>query len=383
MESFETALAEATNPSTRDLLGAIGLVVDRTGNPIYHHASGHQSLAPDAPPLDPDSIVTLGSAGKLVTHIAALQCVERGLLALDEPLTRWLPELDRLEVIKPSEAEPGFTLHPPAHTITLRHLLTQTSGLGGSDEPLIALWEASPAAAAQEVANADAHMIVQLFSRPLLFDPGAGYCYGVSIYWTGLLISRLNDGQKLPQCIQTHIFAPLGMTSSSFAPHALPERLLQLVCRTDTGLVPEERVQDISCSVRDLGTLLGDLLAPASKLLTPANVDMLFAPQLADGAPLVDLRAWTDKYAASTPVMGPPVPSVNWTMAGLLMQGESSAGMPPGTVSWSGMPNVVWAMNRERGVAMLFATQLVPVDDEKTVAIIMKFFRSAWETFGL
>jgi hypothetical protein len=51
--------------------------------------------------------------------------------------------------------------------------------------------------------------------------------------------------------------------------------------------------------------------------------------------------------------------------------------MPAGTVTWNGMPNVIWAMNREKGLAMMFATQLLPVDDEKTVDLAMSFMRGA------
>ena len=53
-----------------------------------------------------------------------------------------------------------------------------------------------------------------------------------------------------------------------------------------------------------------------------------------------------------------------------------------GTVTWNGMPNVVWTMNRGKGLGMIFATQLVPVDDPKTVDIAMDFFQNAFDHFG-
>ncbi|KAJ6623052.1 beta-lactamase/transpeptidase-like protein [Mycena sp. CBHHK59/15] len=404
MESFETALAEATNPTTRELLGAIGLVVDRTqnqitGKPKYHHAAGHQSLAPAAPPLDPDSIVTLGSAGKFITHIAALQCVDRGLVGLDQPLGAWIPELDALEVIfepghgdEDGEVERGWALRPPACKITLRHLLTHTSGLGGGDEPLVQRWRASPAGAAHaDAAKADPNPFIQRFAHPLLFDPGASYCYGNSIFFTGLLIARLT-GKKLPEFVQKNVFDPLGMRLSTFSPHGpeFRERLLQMVRRpTAGGLVPVEgETRDVSCGVRDLGVLLADLIGESSKILKPESVDLLFAPQLAEGGKaLADLVSDTENYTAPAGIpSASTVPEVNWTMAGLLVQGDIDTElplslMPPGTVTWSGMPNVMWAMNRERGVGMLFATQLVPVDDPKTVGVMMEFFRGAWGAF--
>ncbi|KAJ6550834.1 beta-lactamase family protein [Mycena vulgaris] len=389
MESFETALALATDPATRDLLGAIGLVVDSAGNALYHHAAGQQSLAPGAPSLNPNSTITLGSAGKFITHIAALQCVERGQLSLDDAVGQWLPQLASLEVIAPSDAAPGFVLRPPVTPITLRHLLTHTSGLGDSHDPLVEKWRASPAGAIHAAAVADP--ITQHFANPLLFDPGAGFSYGGSIYFTWMLVSRL-AGQPIPEYVEANIFTPLGMTLSSLAPQAHPDpmllgSLLPMVRRTASGLVPVEgETRDATVSVRDLGLLLSDLIGPASKILTPASVDLLFTPQLA-AAQRADMRGTKERenYAAPTGI-GASDPAVSWTMAGLVVEGDDAlpvSKMPLGTVTWNGMPNVVWAMHRERGVGMLFATQLVPVDDEKTVAVMMEFFRAAWATYGV
>ncbi|KAF7374592.1 Protein kinase [Mycena sanguinolenta] len=399
MDSFENALAEAANPSKRDLLGAIGLVVDNAGKVLYHHAAGNQSLAPSAPSLDPNSTFTLGSAGKFITHIALLQCIERNLLGLNDPLSQWLPELDVLQVIESSSDELGFALRPPKSKITARHLLTHTSGLGGGDEPLIELWRASPAGAAHTAATADAHPIVKNFAHPLLFDPGACYCYGGSAYFTGLLLTRLLENstkQTMGEFIQANIFDPLGMRHSTLSPQTredVRERLLQMVRRAPEGLVVlEQETRDMAVSAPDLGLLLADLISPTgSKILTPASVDLLFAPQLAPGSKaLADLNGAKERenYAAPAGIGAAPDTdgvAVNWSTAGLVVDGDRTlpvSAIPPGTVTWNGMPNVVWAMHRERGVGMVFATQLVPVDDDKAVTIMMEFLRGAWATYG-
>ncbi|KAJ7679076.1 beta-lactamase family protein, partial [Mycena polygramma] len=326
------------------------------------------------------------------------RCVERKLLGLDDPLSQWIPELDALHVIEASEAEPGFTLRPPVGKITLRHLLTHTSGLGGGDEPLVEKWRESPAGVAHAAAHADANMIIKHFARPLLFDPGEGYCYGASIYFTALLLARIT-GQTNAECIEANIFAPLGMATSTLSPQTREDvlgKLLQMVQRTPEGLVPAEgEIRDMAVSVRDFGVLLADLIGPASKILTSASVDLLFTPQLGTGSKaLADQRSdkELENYAApagiavpGTDLAGKGGVPVNWSMAGLVVEGSEAlplSHIPPGTVTWNGMPNVVWAMNRERGVGMLFATQLVPVDDEKAVAVMMEFLRGAWTTYG-
>lgn len=388
--------------------------------PLYSHANGRQSLAPSAAPVDANSVVKLGSAGKLITHIAALQCVERGLLRplgqdetlkgreeaqppplglgldevegwLDKPVSVWLPELKELQVIEASP-EGGFALRP-TQPITLRHLLAHTSGLGAGDEPLVNQWRAT-VPEPEEGAPFENRFVV-----PLLFDPGAGYEYSnINTFWIGRVVAR-SSGKTLSEYVHEHIFGPLKMDASAVPPRTdAHERLLQRVRRSDDAaeLVPVvDQNPDFSCSVRDLGALLADLLAPASKILTAqANVDLLFRAQFADESkPLADLRAETEKYGALT--VGIPVsvgnealPPVNWCLGGALIvdpEGERElpvSRVPSGTVSWSGMPNVVWAIHRKRGVGMVFATQLVPVDDEATVAIMMEFFRGAWGEFG-
>ncbi|KAJ7621200.1 beta-lactamase family protein [Roridomyces roridus] len=407
MDSFEAALANATDPSNRTLLGAVCLVVDKTGNVLYQKSAGQQSLESSSPQVDLDSTITLGSAGKFITHIAALQCVQRKDIGLDDSVSRWIPELDSLPVIEPStDTEEGFILRPQTCKITLRHLLTHASGIGGGDEPLVERWRASPAGAAHEAANADAHAIIKLFTHPLLFQPGEGYCYGSSIYFTMLLVSRLT-GQPFGEYAQTNIFTPLGMTASTVNPQTRPDvlhKVMQKVKRTPTGLEDlGEETRDVTVSVRDLGTLLADLIAPASKILDPELVDSLFAPQLAEGSKaLADLKGMKEgvEYELDLRLPGvvevdgvPTLPvwdlegkglDLNWTLAALLVQGKHGLplGMPEGTLTWNGMPNVVWAMHRQAGVGIVFATQLVPVDDEKVVHLMMEFFKGAWATYG-
>ncbi|KAJ7261313.1 beta-lactamase family protein [Mycena haematopus] len=404
MDSFESTLAKATN--SREVLGAIALVVDNAGNVLYQHAAGNQSLSPSAPPVNADSTMTLGSAGKFITHIAALQCVDRKLLILDEPLSQWLPELDTLQIIEPSDAEPGYVLRPQTGKVTLRHLLTHASGLGGEDDPLVERWRASPAGVEHTAATANAHVIVKLFAHPLLFEPGAGYRYGGSIYFTQLLVTRIM-GQRLGEYVQPNIFTPLGMENSTFLPQErkdVLEKLLQKVERTPDGLVAfDEETRDVTVSARDLGVLFADLLGPTSKILSKESVDQLFTPQFGEGSKaLADLRGekegetYAPQLQLPAPVLVDGVPTLpvwdlegkglvlNWTLAGLLVEGNHGLplGMPPGTLTWNGMPNVVWAMHRERGVALVFGTQLIPVDDEKVVKIHLEFFKAAWATYG-
>src|ERR1700712_624749 len=189
------------------------------GNILYHHASGRQSLETDAPILSPDSTFVLGSAGKFITHIAALQLVERGAITLDEDIYQHIPELKSLPLIKRGTTGESFTLCPATKKITLRHLLLHTSGLSSHSDSLIIDYLNSDCAKVK--CQEDAHKIVKIFSMPLVFEPGEGFAYGCSIYWTQLLVERLTG--NFVGHIQEHIFNPLGMSSSTYRPQERTE----------------------------------------------------------------------------------------------------------------------------------------------------------------
>jgi CubicO group peptidase (beta-lactamase class C family) len=275
-------------------------------------------------------------------------------------------------------------LRPPSKQITLRHLLLHASGIGDGQDPLVKAWKAD-----QPAKPPSDSKIVDLFSIPLLFEPGEGYAYGASIYWTDLFLARL---LKLPVGGANHdlIFKPLNLTSSTARPQDSTEirgRLLQMVERQpDSSLAPaEHQAQSFVSNAPDLGKIFAVLLSPKPTLLSKESVELLFTGQFPPSSKQISqLQSFTEGYGAPAGI--PPTlksPPVNWSMAGLIVDSTLSlADLPAGSVTWDGMPNVVWVMNREKGLGMVFATQLLPTGDTKTVEIAQTFFREAWATFG-
>jgi methyl acetate hydrolase len=112
-----------------DTPGAVGLVVDRNGV-LFEGASGKLDIAHDVP-LGTDAIFNIASMTKPVTSVAIMMLLEQGKLALDDPVSKYLPGFDKLEVItKFNAAEGSYETRPAKRTMTLRHLLTHTSGIG-------------------------------------------------------------------------------------------------------------------------------------------------------------------------------------------------------------------------------------------------------------
>jgi len=118
----------------KDLPGAICWAIDADGRDVFEpRIEGYQSHLPGAGPLTKDSVFNIASCTKIITAAAAMQCVERGLIGLDEPVEKHLPELKDPKVLMGWEIDHKGTEKPvlrDAHgKITLRHLLTHTSGL--------------------------------------------------------------------------------------------------------------------------------------------------------------------------------------------------------------------------------------------------------------
>lgn len=150
----------------------------------------------------------------------------------------------------------------------------------------------------------------------------------------------------------------------------------------------DDASQGLACSMSDMGEIMADLISPSSKLLKQEHINLLFEGQFkASSSALTHLRRSPEEYAfcAGKPstwgTTGPP--SVNWSPAGLVVEDELPLSrMPKETVTWEGMPNVMWAMNREKGLAIFFATQLIPVGDEVANGLATTFMREAWTKFG-
>ncbi|MEN6350927.1 MAG: serine hydrolase domain-containing protein, partial [Syntrophomonas sp.] len=119
-ELLQTSVLEGGVP------GVVALAANREGV-IYQGAFGRRSTNSDVP-MTIDSVFWIASMSKAVTTVAAMQLVEKGLLHLDEPVNRLLPDLLTLKIIEGFDNEGLPRLREPVRPLTLRHLLTHTSG---------------------------------------------------------------------------------------------------------------------------------------------------------------------------------------------------------------------------------------------------------------
>jgi CubicO group peptidase (beta-lactamase class C family) len=160
-----------------------------------------------------DVIFGIASMTKAVTSVALMQLVDERKVGLDEPASKYLPAFAKVPVITSFDQKTGaYTLKPSSRPITIRHLLTHTSGLGYSFT--------SPIVRDFKPRNGDTFEV-----GPLLFEPGADWIYGTSTDWVGRIVETVS-GKDLDAYFRERIFAPLGMRDTHFnVPENAPPRL--------------------------------------------------------------------------------------------------------------------------------------------------------------
>ncbi|KAJ3541323.1 hypothetical protein NM208_g4666 [Fusarium decemcellulare] len=196
--------------------GAVLCATDAKGNFVYNEALGQRTLlSGEKRPQQLDDVLFLASATKLIATIAALQCVEDGLLTLTGDLSTIAPELAEKQVIT-GWSEDGETpmLEPAARPITLEMLLTHSAGTAYHFlNPSVAKWRERFAA----VDDGKQKTVEELFTYPLAFQPGEGWMYGSGLDWAGRIVERVT-GHTLGEHVLERILAPLGLKDAEFYP---------------------------------------------------------------------------------------------------------------------------------------------------------------------
>jgi CubicO group peptidase (beta-lactamase class C family) len=197
------------------LPGAVGLVA--RGDGVEVAAVGTTGVG--GPPMARDSIFRIASITKPITAAALLMLVEDGLVALDEPAGRWLPEIAEPMVVR-TPASPVDDVVPTARPITVFDLLTGQAGWGFASDftlPAVrALFAVQRDGRNPQSFPAPEAWLAELAKVPLLYQPGEAWLYDTCSAVQGVLVARAS-GRSLPDFLAERVFAPLGMTDSAFS----------------------------------------------------------------------------------------------------------------------------------------------------------------------
>lgn len=213
-----------------DVPGMVALVA-RHGKIVYHKAFGLADVEAKRP-FRPDDIFRIASQSKAITATAVMMLWEQALFRLDDPISKYLPEFENMQVLtRFTYSDTSYRAEPVVRPITIRHLLTHTSGLGygviDGDERFRMLYEK---AGIVDLYTTKAISLEEntkkLAQLPLHHHPGDAYTYSEGLDVLGRFIEVMS-GEPFDEFLRNHLFDPLGMDDTWFyLPDAKHARLV-------------------------------------------------------------------------------------------------------------------------------------------------------------
>lgn len=194
-------------------VAGVSTLLMRHGQVVDFSTCGKARLGDDAP-LARDAIFRIYSMTKPVTGVALMILFEQGLWRLDDPITKFLPELADLKVFAGLDADGGMIVEDPHRPPTMRELMSHTAGFG------YGLFDHHPVERACRregvLAAIGSDDLVRRVARvPLMFQPGTEWFYSIATDLQGVIVERIS-GQGFGAFLQARIFGPLGMVDTGF-----------------------------------------------------------------------------------------------------------------------------------------------------------------------
>ncbi len=336
--------------------GLVALVA--RGDQVHVEAMG--KLAIGGAPVTRDSIFRIASTTKPITAAATLALVAEGLIALDEPVDRLLPELSGRRVLRRMDGALDDSV-PATRAITARDLLTFTFGFGLAMEMFAspAPWPVVEAAEALRLAtigppNPDVQpdpdtWITNLGSLPLLAQPGERWLYNTGASVLGVLLARA-AGQPFGDVLRSRVLGPLGMRDTAFWTTAA-DRLATAYRPTPDGLVAWDQPKGTWSRPPAFGDGAGGLVSTVDDLLAFARM------LLRGGAPVLPAEA----ARAMTTDQLTPAQKAHGGLGPDFFSGRSwgfcQAVLDSGAYGWDGGFGSSWLVDPNYDLAIIVLTQ--------------------------
>jgi len=386
-DNVQKSLDGVTGDKSTGVAGMVFVAIDKEGNQICANASGKKGLN-DRDPMDLDTVFWIASCTKLLATMACMQAVEQGKLKLDDSkqVYELCPELEKVQVL-----QDGGKLVDKEKDITLRMLLSHTAGFGYEFfNPKLRDYGRP---IGFDVFHADERDILKM---PLVNQPGSTWEYGINIDWAGIVLERAT-GVKLNDWIQQNIMQPLGLKSINMFPtddmkknlafmhQRWPEKdgseerdhmyREPLIAKTEhekkhifhsggagAYAKPTEYVQVLAALLND-----GKSPKTGAQILKKETVDAMWenqVPSMPDFA-RQGIPAAKPEQTNPAPELYPQEgnPPQGWGLSFMLTQEPGSTGRGRNTAWWAGIANLFWWADREKGVAGMIASQIMPFGD--------------------
>ena len=349
-----------------DVPGVVVTVVNRDGV-LYHDAFGKSSTLRNAP-MAKDTIFNIASMTKAVTSVAIMMLVDEGKLKLDDDVAKYLPKYkDPLVISKFNSADGSYETRPAKRPITIRHLLTHTSGIG------YGFASQTVTTLAQKTGKTELDL-------PLLFEPGDSWAYGASTRVLGHVVEAIS-GQKIDAFLDARILKPLGMHDTGYAvPQSKNPRVVAVNARGNDGKFVE----------RPMPATIASPVQGDGGLYSTASDYGLFLRMLLNRGRLGNTRILSEKSARSVfdnhtgkvvvqrqisaaPALSRDFPvgagEDNWGLGFQLAKARRPNMRTPGSGTWAGIFNTHFFIDPAREIGVVVMMQTLPFYDDASMKV--------------
>ncbi len=366
--------------------GVTAVVVDASGV-LYEGAFGERVIGSGIP-MENDTVGAIFSMTKALTAACAMQLVEQGKVDLDAPAGDVCPTIAEAQVLDGFDDDGQPITRPPSTPVTLRHLLTHTSGY------VYTIWNENSTRWHEVTGVPDILSLEKVsLTEPLAFDPGTQWQYGIGLDWVGQMIEAIS-GMTLGEYMTTNLLTPLGMTDTAFAHSAsMLERASGVHARMPDGSLapidvpgPENPEFEMGGgglhgTMRDyarfLRMMLNDGELDGVRVLQAETVQTMSTNHIGD-LRVTELKTQSPGFSTDAEFF--PGDPKTWGLSFQINEVPGSTGRPAGTLMWAGLANSFYWIDRENQIAGCYLSQMLPFGDEGTVGLFMEMEKAVYES---
>lgn len=377
---------------------AMGAIVTKDKGLVYIGGSGLKDIENEESQINIDSTLAFFSCTKAVSSTALLHLLDQGLIkSIDDPVANYVNDAKYIKVIHGFDEDKNPILKDPINTLTVRHLLTHSSGFSYSffSNTYKELFES----------NGSPNILKSTwneFNTPLLFEPGTKWHYGVSTDWIGKIVYEVSK-MSLGDYCKKYIFEPIGAKSLTFekTKNQLNDSIEIHQRYPDGNIKPLKNLLVEKPDFHPGGHGLYGTLTDYMKFLeiflhegkSPNNGAQILKPEtvkeysfknlLPEGVQIESTLEHSQPLLSNKVDLFDMLPkeSQGWTAGFHKIDVPLPTGRGKSSLSWAGLPNLYYWIDIEKGITGMFATQIFPFNDEIAVKGFQEFETTAYNQF--